>query len=623
MKDNLDWKKSVFSEVNRHFVSNPYPTYNEYIKVSFRVIKNNPIKNAFIRAIIDGGSNYIKMLPSRQTRHFVYYEGWLKITQRFINYHFVIDGGSEVLFYTRKGIFHYFPTEDNDFVIIAHFENPDWVPRSVFYQIFPDRFYQGRPEISVKTGEYEYRKHKTIKLDWGTDPLPYNQGFCLDFQGGDLYGIKQKIPYLKSIGVNALYLNPIFKSMTHHRYDCIDYFNVDPHLGGNEALKELVDELHNNEMKIILDVSINHTGDEHHWFKKAFFDPNSEERGFYYFYPDGSYKGWAGLKELPQLNYGSKKLREVIFEGEDSLVRYYIKNFGIDGWRFDVANDTGRNGKDQFGNEIFTRIRERVKDLRKDAYIIGEHWEDNISYLLGDQLDACMNYFASSRPLRCFAGELDWFLRRVVEIGRELKPYSGIDLELQILQHYTRLPNQIAFLQFNLLDSHDIFRFHNTRYFDRDIYKGIVIILFLLPGTPSIYYGDEIGLRGRTTDIEGCRYPMEWDESRWDRWFLNLYSTLANVKLKENALHLGSYRALYADEDTFVFSRFDDIKCFIGVLTRSSEEKEICIPTYPSGVFDSEGVDVFSNEKFKCQDGYLRLKISKSKQLLLKFDVDG
>ncbi len=620
---NLNWEESIFSEVNYQFVSNPYPTYNEYIKISFRVLKNNPIKRAFIRAIIDGGSNYIKMQTSRETKHFVYYEGWLKVSQRFINYHFVLDLGNEVWFFTRKGLFKHFPTEDNDFVIIADFENPHWVPKSVFYQIFPDRFCQGKPEISVKTGEYTYRNHQTIHLEWGTEPLPYNQGFCLDFQGGDLYGIKQKIPYLKSIGVNALYLNPIFKSMTHHRYDCIDYFNVDPHLGGNQALKELVEELHKNDMRIILDVSINHTGDEHHWFKKALSDLNSEERNFYYFYPNGQYKGWANLPELPQLNYNSKKLREIIFESDDSLVRYYIKKFDIDGWRFDVANDTGRNGKDQFGNEIFARIRERVKSIKKEAYIIGEHWEDNISYLLGDQLDACMNYFASARPIRCFAGELDWFLRRIVEIGRKLNPYTGKDLENQIFQHYTRLPNQIAFLQFNLIDSHDIFRFHTTKYFDKDIYKGMLILLFMLPGTPSIYYGDEIGLSGRTTDIEGCRYPFDWNENNWNMDFLNLYKSLSHLKRNQKTLHLGGYKSLYSDDDSFIFSRFDEEYAFIGIITKSENEKEILFPTYPIGVFNNEGEEIFSGEKFKPQDGYLNVKISKKKHLLLKFKTDN
>lgn len=619
----VDWRKTVFSEVNPNFVSNPYPTYNEYVKVSLRVLKNSPIKRVFIRAVIDGGSRYILMQPSRQTKHFTYYEGWLKITQRFTNYHFVLDLGNEVWFYTRRGLFSYFPTEDTDFVILADLENPNWVPKSVFYQIFPDRFCQGNPEIGVKTGEYEYRGHKTIRLEWGTEPLPYTEGFCLDFQGGDLYGIIQKIPYLKSIGVNALYINPIFRSLTHHRYDCIDYFNVDPHLGGNEALKKLVDELHKNGIKVILDVSLNHTSDEHIWFKKALSDPNSEERGFYYFKPDGNYKGWAELPELPQLNYNSKKLREIMFEGEDSLVRYYIKHFDIDGWRFDVANDTGRNGKDQLGNEIFARVRERVKSLKKEAYLVGEHWEDNISYLLGDQLDACMNYFASSRPLRCFAGEVDWFLRRVVETGRKLRAYSGKELEMQISQHFTRLPNQIAFLQFNLLDSHDIFRFHTTSAFDRDVYKGIVTVVFMLPGTPSIYYGDEVGLKGRTTDVEGCRYPMEWDESKWDRWFLELYSKLSFLKQRERSLHLGAYMTLYSDEDTFIFSRFDEESCFISTLSKSKEEKELVLATYPAGVFDTEGEDIFTGERFKATNGFLKLKLSKYRQLLLKFNTDN
>ena len=619
----MNWGKSVFSEVNKHFVSNPYPTFNEYIKISLRLLKNSPVKNAYIRAIIDGGSRYIKMQPSKYTNNFVYYTGWLKISQKFINYHFVLDTGNKVFFYTRKGIFSYFPTEDNDFVIIADFENPDCVPKSVFYQIFPDRFAQGKPELAVKTGEYEYKGFKTLKVEFNSEPLPYSRGRCLDFHGGDLYGIIQKIPYLKELGINAVYLNPIFKALTHHRYDCIDYFEVDPHLGGNEGLKNLVEELHKNGIKIILDVSINHTGKEHKWFKKALEDSNSEERGFYYFDDKGNYRGWAGLDDLPQLNYNSKTLRKIIFEDENSLVRFWIKNYDIDGWRFDVANDTGRNGRDQFGNEIFQKIREAVKSIKKDAYLIGEHWEDNISYLLGDQLDGCMNYFASSRPLRYFAGEVDWFLRNIVELNRNLDAYSGTDLEMQIIQHFTRIPNQVAFLQFNLLDSHDMPRFHNSQKFYFDVYKGMMIILFLLPGTTSVYYGDEIGLRGRSDSVEGCRYPMEWDETKWNKDLLTLYKTLIKLKTSEEALQTGAYKPVFADDDTFAFVRFTEEKAFLGVISKANEEKSIKIPTYVAGVFESKGKDIFTGEEFKANGGYLDTKVSKKKQLLIEFNCDN
>ncbi len=619
----MDWKESLISEVNKIFVTNPYPTINEYIKVGFRVIKNNPIKKAWIRAVIDGGGKYIRMNIEKETKNFVYYFGWLKVSQKWINYHFILDLGSEVLFFSKKGVFTHIPTEDYDFVIIADFENPEWVPKSVFYQVFPDRFNNGDTESDVKTGEYSFDGFTAQKREWGAPPLEYHEGGCLDFYGGDLKGIEDKIDYFKKLGVNAIYINPIFEAKTHHRYDCIDYFKVDPHLGGDKALKSLVDKLHENNMKIIVDVSINHTSVEHKWFKTGISDPNSEERGFYYFDKNNNYRSWAGVKTLPQLNYNSKKLREIIFEGEDSLVRYYIKHFDIDGWRFDVANDTGRNGLDQFGNEIFQKIRTSVKSIKKNAYLIGEHWEDNISYLLGDQLDGCMNYFVSSRPLRSFAGEVDWFLKNIIERGRKIRSYTGNELKDSIEQHYSRLPNQVSFLQFNLLDSHDMPRFHNSEFFRYELYKGIVIILFLLPGTTSIYYGDEIKINGHSRSVEGCRYPMEWNEDKWDKDFFGLYQTLSHLKLREEALQTGCYKSLYADNETYVLSRFDEKKAFIGIITKNTETKSVTIPVYPAGVFDSEGEEIFSKEKFKAQNGLLKINLNKYDQKLIVFETDN
>ena len=235
---------SIHSEVNQYFVSNPYPKFNEQIKISVRLLKNSDVKRVLFRAIVNGTNIHKVMEKENVSDIFDYYSTYIIMNQKSINYHFIFLTEDDAYYYTRDGIYQYPPTEDHDFVIIADFENPTWVTKSVFYQIFPDRFNSGNPKNSVQDGQYNFMGHTTSKLEWGQTPPEYSEGFCLDFFGGDLEGIKQKIDYFKTLGVNALYINPIFKAFTNHRYDCVDYFNVCDSLGGNEALIDLVEELH-------------------------------------------------------------------------------------------------------------------------------------------------------------------------------------------------------------------------------------------------------------------------------------------------------------------------------------------------------------------------------------------
>ncbi len=621
----MHWLDSVHSEVNEQFVSNPYPSLNETLTIRLRFLKNDEVKQVLLRSVVDGSHLFQPMHLETMTEHFAYYAIEVTLRQKWLNYHFVLETPQAFYFYNRKGITKYHPTEDHDFVILSDFENPDWVPKSVFYQIFPDRFFQGDPQHAVQNDEYVFDGKPTIQMEWEQPPLSYQDGHCLDFYGGDLAGIAQKIPYFQELGVNAIYVNPIFDAKTTHRYDCTDYFHVDLHLGGDEALTDLTQQLHQHDMKLLVDVSINHTGIEHVWFKAAMQDPQSKEREYYYFDEEGQYIGWHGIHTLPQLNYSIPSLRDVIYRHEDSLVRHFLKApFHIDGWRFDVGHQTARRHAHQFGHEVFQGIRESVKSVRKDAYIIGEHWEDNIAYHLGDQWDGAMNYFASGSPLRAFAGENDKRLYQISGSWMQPTPPTGVELKERLMQHFGRLPNQLAFLQFNLLDSHDVHRFHNHEsLFDFNLYQGMVAISFLLPGAFSIYYGDEVGLDGYIPEEEGCRYPMQWDRSKWDMRFFELYRTMAHLKLKEPALHTGSYKVLYADDETFVLARFDTHTGFLGVLSRNAIPKAIQLPVRLLGAKDDQTAsDVFSGDTFEVKEGWLTCPLAVNESRLIRLMVE-
>ena len=263
------WLESVHSDGTAAFVSNPAPKLFEDVTIRLRMFEDAPVKHVILRSMPNGMERLDDMHIAKKENGFIYYEATLRMNERRIQYHFYLVCEDVIYFYTQREITTYLPDHTYDFVLLADYEQPEWVKEAVFYQIFPERFCNGDPSNDVRCGEYTQNGYPTIQMEkWDLPALPYQQAHCLDFFGGDLQGIQQKIPYLKELGVTALYLNPIFIAPSSHKYDCLDYFHVDPHFGGDEALAELSAALHENGMKLILDISINHTGIDHKWFNK-------------------------------------------------------------------------------------------------------------------------------------------------------------------------------------------------------------------------------------------------------------------------------------------------------------------------------------------------------------------
>ena len=349
------WFESVHSDGTAAFVSNPSPKIGENVTIRLRMYEDAPVKHVILRYMPNGMERLDDMHIAKREHGFVYYEASLYINERRIQYHFYLVCENRVYFYTQREITTYLPDHSYDFVLLADYVQPEWVREAVFYQIFPERFCNGDPDNDVRSGEYSQNGHPTIQMkDWNLPALTYHQGYCLDFFGGDLQGIQQKIPYLKELGVTALYLNPIFYAPSSHKYDCLDYFHVDPHFGGDQALADLSAALHANGMKLILDISINHTGIAHKWFNRdgdwfdkktgAYNNPDALERKYYFFQEDNSYHGWFHVDTMPTLNYTSEELRHIIYSGEDSVLKKWLKPpYCIDGWRFDVADTFARN----------------------------------------------------------------------------------------------------------------------------------------------------------------------------------------------------------------------------------------------------------------------------------------
>ena len=577
-----DWLKSFRSGVTPRYLTPFPPQLNYQCVVKAQVLAGKPLWKVVCIVLADGKTYRYPMRKSNSAAGcFDTYEAVVApVVIQPWRFYFQLETDEGFFFATRWGVQGFHPADSRAYSVDAEIQTADWVPQATFYQIFPDRFRKGSHELGVGTGEYSFDGHPTKTREFGESPLTYQEGWCLDFFNGDLPGVSDAIPHFLELGITAVYLNPIFSAKTNHRYDCTDFFHVDPHLGGDEGLCKLVDSLHAVGIRCMLDISINHTGIDHPWFIQAKNDPLSEEAGFYYRRPDGGFSFWADVHTLPQLNYSSGKLRDYIWRDEDSVLRRYLKApFNIDSWRFDVGADVGRNGADQLCHGIWQDVRRAIKETRQDAYIIGEIWEDASAYLQGDQWDSAMNYFGSGRLLRRWYGQQETYLMtnwgHSDETGR---PLTGLELTEAIQQHLLSLPDQLVFQQFNLIDSHDTARLHNhRRIFDWELYRGVVMLLFILPGTPNIYYGDEIGLEGHITDNEGARHSMRWDRKDWDQRFFQLYRDLGALRKDKSCLGYGDFSMLQAEEESVVFARDDGKDAVILILNRSEQEHRFLV----------------------------------------------
>ena len=580
------WAPSALSDGTADFVRSSSTEEGNGLAIRLRVAPDAPVRSVSIRRIHDGASRREPMVQLSPGR----WEGTTTVDSAApLHWHFILQTDHGPYFYTQEGLRSIPPTEDHDFVFFPADTVPDWVAGAVFYQIFPDRFAQGDPAVGRVAGEYHFDGGTPQVLDWDREPLEFDAGRCQDFFNGDLEGIRRRLDYLQDLGVTALYLTPIFTARTTHRYDCIDYFSVDPALGGDEALEQLSREVHRRGMKLVLDVSINHTGSDHPWFRRAVTDPESTEATFYYHNDDGSVATWLGVPTLPQLNYGSRELRRRIWEDGDALVRHWLSDpWRIDGWRFDVANQTARRGEDQLGHDVWRNVRRAVKERNPEAWIVGEHWEDDISYLQGDQWDGAMNYFGCGNPLRRWAGELTRFEHdgphypptAAASVGG--RRFGGRELARMLLQHAARVPTPLQHAQLNVLDTHDIHRLHHhTAVFEWEIYRGVVMLQFLLPGAPNIWYGDEVGLAGHAESVEGCRYPMKWDDKAWNAEFRHLYRSLGRLKSNDPVLRCGSFQIVAADDNHLVAARIGEQSGYswLLVLNKAEDDGTITIPT--------------------------------------------
>jgi len=610
----MKWKKTVYHDGTKFFRQPPSPKTGENLTLTLRVWKKSPIEKIFLRTNPDGEEEMLSMEESSSDNFFTYYKIITNISRTGINYRFFIITNKRGYWFNRKGLTTSTPMDIHDFRLDPPERFPDWTPETVFYHIFPDRFCNGNALLNIQDDEYEYRGKKPTLLDWDSpEPTSESNEHCY-FYGGDLPGIEQKLDYLENLGVNGIYLTPIFHAPSNHKYDTQDYRTIDPHFGSNEDFSRLTKKIHKKRMRIILDGVFNHVGVAHKWFNRsgfykggAYSDPNSPYRDFFFFnkYPE-DYRCWKGIESLPKLNFHSEKLRDEIYRTSESIAQLWLqKPYQIDGWRFDVANMMGRSESSQLQNEIWKEMSDQLKKIHPDCYLLGEHFFDGSDLMRENYLDGLMNYQGFTFAIWKWLTGKSSFLSGWEQINYTC-PFSAKEMASQMRNFRSVLSHGQELRMFNLLNSHDTPRLISMVNNNKELYLTALTLLFTYPGVPSIFYGDEAGLEGYGDP--DCRKPMLWNDTLRDKDRFSLYKKMIRMRRNTPCLARGGMMELLITAESFSFARIYGKNIRITAVRKATTSGQICIPLYSLGIIEGTVHDLLSGKKFSFTNGCLKLE---------------
>lgn len=628
-------KPVLFSDGTADYRIPPEPKAGEKVRIRFRTAANN-----VDLVLLCHGEERLEMKLAERNRDFDYYETEIRLGDERYSYHFEVISGMVRCSYDRAGVAREYRPQ-YEFVIVPGFSTPDWAKGAVMYQIFTDRFCNGDPDNDVVDGEYYYIDRLTRKVeDWNQCPADFD---VANFYGGDLAGVISKLDYLKMLGVEVIYFNPLFVSASSHKYDIQDYDYIDPHFGviledggepmwegcsdnrqasiykkrvasrknleaSNQLFIKLVEEAHARGIRVILDGVFNHCGSFNKWLdrEKIYEDSEDFEPGAYavkespyhsYFrfqnddaFPDNfTYEGWWGHDTLPKLNYeDSPELEEYVLK---IAKKWVSAPYNADGWRLDVAADLGHSV--EYNHSFWKKFREAVKEANPDALILAEHYGDPKEWLQGNQWDTVMNYDAFMEPVT-------WFLTGMEKHSDEYKDYmlGNIENYQNSMTHYmasfTTPSLQCAM---NQLSNHDHSRFltrtnHKVgrvaqlgseaagENINKGVLKEAVVIQMTWPGAPTLYYGDEAGVCGFTDPDNRRTYP--WGNE--DQELIRFHRDMIRIHKENPALRTGSVKFLRGEKDILCYGRFNREQQFVVIINNDSYSRTIDLTVNAAGV---------------------------------------
>lgn len=629
-------KEALFSDETASYRTPFEPKPGDRVTIKFRTWMDN-VDYVFLIC----GSQKVSMEKSYRKGTFDYYTYTTKpLGEEPLHYYFEIKTGNQRCFYNKLGVSKDLQ-ETNSFGIVPGFETPDWAKGAVMYQIFTDRFCNGDPSNDVEDREYIYINEGVHRVkDWEKCPDSMD---VRSFYGGDIQGIWDKLDYLQDLGVEVLYLNPIFVSPSNHKYDSQDYDYVDPHYGvivedggeclpdwdqdnahatkyiqrvvnkknleaSNEFFARFVEAVHRRGMKIILDGVFNHCGSFNKWLdrerlyeksedyaKGAYVSADSPYRRFFKFNNEHDwpynefYDGWWGHNTLPKLNYEqSPELEDYIM----SVAKKWLEPpYCVDGWRLDVAADLGLT--EEYNHKFWKRFRKVVKETNPDAFILAEHYGNAKCWLQGDEWDSLMNYDAFMEPVT-------WFLTGMEKHSDSFRGdlYGNAEsFKNAMIYHMTDFYAPSLQTSMNELSNHDHSRFltrTNQRVgrintlgshaasegVQKGVFREAVVIQMTWVGAPTIYYGDEAGVCGFTDPDNRRTYP--WGKE--DHELLSFHKEAIRIRRENPVLTHGSTKFLALEQHLISYGRFSEQDQIIVVVNNSKEEREVNVPVWEAGV---------------------------------------
>ncbi|MFF2354045.1 glycoside hydrolase family 13 protein [Kitasatospora sp. NPDC058115] len=541
------------------YVGDLAPHLGQRVDLLVRVPAGQDVERVFLRSVPDGEPHFTAAVVDRvDGSGTTWWRAVLEMVNPEMNYRFWLHTPEGGRWLTAAGLHDHDLPDATDFRLTTHPAPPAWAGDAVVYQIFPDRYH--------RSGEAPLASWAR-PADWDT-PLRTGDAEALQqMYGGDLWGVVRKIDHIQRLGATVIYLTPFFEGRSNHRYDAVSFDRVDPALGGDEALIALTAEAHRRGIKVIGDITLNHSGDGHDWFRTAQSDPRSPEAGFYFFGDGGpeDYATFLGVRTLPTFDHRSAELRRRLYEGPDSVIAKYLgAPFHLDGWRVDVAQMAGRRGDVELNHLVATTTAATVRAANPGAVLLAEHQHDASLALAGDGWQGTMSYAGFTRPV------WSWLVEKHDQkdfwaVPGPVPDYDAARVRATMTAFGAALPWRSRAHNLTLLDSHDTARFRTFAGPERQLLGAA--LLFTLPGIPMVFSGDEVGVLGE--GLEEGRKPFPWDESAWDQHTWRTYRDLVRLRRSHSALTGGGLRWLVAEGDVLLFEREDERETVLVQISRA------------------------------------------------------